>query len=171
MGLSTDNVVSIADFTYYTMGSPSDISLPYVAYYYRNAIGYINNLLSTSFVTESDSPFNISPALNESEKMIFYELFQIHYISKLVKENMGAAGFDSVVEVSSDNASVRKVDRNQVFRSYLQLRDQHQKTLDKMINNYKLGSFDPLAVFGDDYIAVGETADTNYARTQDKYVT
>lgn len=165
---TTDNVINLADFTYYTMGSPSDISLPYIAYYYRNAIGYINNLLSTSFVTENDSPFNISPALNESEKMIFYELFQIHYISKLVKENMGAAGFDSVIEVSSDNASVRKVDRNQVFRSYLQLRDQHQKTLDKMINNYKLGSFDPLAIHGDDYVALNETTDTNYARTSNR---
>ncbi len=171
MGLTTDTVISLADFSYYTMGSPSDISLPYIAYYYRNAIGYINNLLNASFSIETTSPYNISPELSEGEKMIFNEIFQLHYIDKLIQSNVGAAGFSSVVEVQSDGGLVRQVSRTEVFKTYLQLKKQHQDLLDKMINSYKLGNFNPLAVHGDDYVAANETSDTNYARTADKYVT
>ena len=62
------------------------------------------------------------------------------------------------------------VNKNTVALTFIQLRNQEILALNKLVNSYKLNSFDPLSVVGEDYIANGETSDTKYTRALDKYV-
>lgn len=171
MGLSNDLVVDIADEINFELNSPSDISISFISFWLRRNVGKLNNLISTTFTITADSPYNFSSVLSEEQKDIYKHLFKIYYWQKKINDNLGSSSFDIVQEVSSDNMIIRTVNKNEISKTYLQLRNQEIEALKNMVNGYKLGSFDPLAVQGDDYIAIGETADTNYARTQDKYVT
>ena len=63
------------------------------------------------------------------------------------------------------------VNKNTVALTFIQLRNQEILALNKLVNSYKLNSFDPLSVVGEDYITNGETSDTKYTRALDKYVT
>ena len=171
MGLTTDLVIDAADEINFELNSPFDISISFISFWLRRNIGKLNNLIGTTFTITTDSPYNFSTALSEEQKDIYKHLFKIYYWQKKINDNLGSSSFDIVQEVTSDSATVRMVNKNEISKTYLQLRNQEIEALKNMVNGYKLGSFDPLAVQGDDYIAINETADTSYARTQDKYVT
>ena len=80
---TTDNVVDFADSIFYgELNSPSDLSLSYIAYWLRNSIGSLNNLLGISITINTDSPFSFSTALNEQEKAIYKTLFKIFYYGR-----------------------------------------------------------------------------------------
>ena len=173
MGLgATDNVVDFADSIFFgELNSPSDLSLSYIAYWLRNSIGSLNNLLGTSITINTDSPFSFSTALNEQEKAIYKALFKIFYYGRKINDNLGSNSFNVVQEISSDGGVVRMVNKNTVALTFIQLRNQEILALNKLVNSYKLNSFDPLQVSGPDYVAAGETSDTKYTRALDKYVT
>ena len=171
MGLSTDLVVDISDEVNFELNSPSDISISFISFWLRRNVGKLNNLIGTTFTITTDSPFNFSSALSEEQKDIYKHLFKIYYWQKKINDNLGASNFDVVQEVTSDGATIRVVNKNTIALTYIQLRNQEIEALKNMVNGYKLGSFDPLSVVGEDYIANGETSDTKYTRALDKYVT
>lgn len=168
MGLSTDLVVDIADELLIELDSSSEVSIPFISFWLRRNIGTLNNLIGTSFTISSDSPFNFSSALSEEQKSIYKHLFKLYFYEKKARGALGASSYDQVLEVTSDNGTVRMTNRNEISKTYLQLRNQEILALNKLVNSYKLNSFDPLAVHGDDYVALNETTDTDYARTSNR---
>lgn len=171
MGLSTDLVVDISDELLTELDSSSEISIPFISFWLRRNIGTLNNLIGTSITINTDSPFSFSTALNEQEKSIYKHLFKLYFYEKKVRGALGASSYDQILEVQSDGGLVRMTNRNEISKTYLQLRNQEILALNKLVNSYKLNSFDPLQVAGEDYISNGETSDTKYTRALDKYVT
>jgi hypothetical protein len=62
---------------------------------------------------------------------------------------LGASAYD-IISYRSDGAEIRRVDKNNVAKTYLELRSQHQAELDQLVNSYKLGKAIPLQITGDD---------------------
>ena len=77
---------------------------------------------------------------------------------------LGAASSDSVVEVSSDGARVRKINKNEISKTWMSARNLERDELTRLITAYKLTESSPRQVAGDDTIAEG-----NNTRAQDLY--
>ena len=69
-----------------------------------------------------------------------------------MRETMGAAGVDEIIQVTSDNMSVRKLNKNELSKTYLSIHKDCQEELDKMVKGYKRFVFSPISVVGDDFI-------------------
>lgn len=137
-----------------------------VAFWIRNNIGNLNNAIGTSYTINALTS-EIQDGVGEQEKAIFKKMYAVYYYGKMVNENLGATAYDSIMEITSDGSTVRKVSKNQIAQTYLQLKKQESDELRSLINGYKnggSGTSNVEYVVGDDFIAQGQTANTNYIR-------
>ncbi len=141
----------IADETYRELGSPATISIPSIGFWLRNHIGDLNMLTKSSYEISSDS-VSIIPELGEDEKCILKHLFNIYYYKNLAAQFLGAASQDVVSEVSSDGATVRMVSKNELSKTYIQLKRDEELALKELIKGYNSKGVSPLQVTGDDVI-------------------
>ena len=82
------------------------------------------------------------------------------YYDKQIRSTVGAASTDPVVEVASDGSRVRKINKNELSKTYLALKKEEYSELTDLINSYKLRKSTPVQVAGDDTIR-GEYATNN----------
>lgn len=161
----TDKIVDIADEIYRYLESPTDISIPAIAFWLRANVGALNNLIGTSFSID-DTTFELSTSISVTEKVIFKSLFYIYYYDKQIRTNLGAAASSSILEVSSDGAMVRTTNKNEISKTWLQLRKETQLELDTVVNSYNFGSITPVSVDGQDTNEVVSNPTSNlYGRT------
>src|SRR3990167_8126772 len=119
------NIVDIADSIFLDLSEPSDISIPVITYWIRRTgIGQLNNLLFIS-ISINSSTLEFSPELMIEEEVILKKLYQINYYNTKVTETLGAASVDSVLSVTSDGASVTKLNKNTLSQTYLMLKKNH----------------------------------------------
>lgn len=144
-------VVDIADEIYRELSYPNDISIPVIGFWLRTNIGSLNNLIDTSFLL-NNSNLEISPMPSLEEKSIFKKMYLIHYYDILIRSVLGAAAVDSVLEVTADGATVRKINKNEVSKTYLSLRRDHVEELSALVTYFKQNKFTPIQVAGDDVI-------------------
>jgi hypothetical protein len=142
-------VAVIADEIHRDLDSPSTLSPSAIGYWVRENIGALNNLIFTVYEL-SESGAEISPELGENEKAILKKIYMVYYYGKKVNENLGAASNDIVVEVSQDGQTVRKVNKIELSKTYIQLKKDEGEELKKLIQGYKVGKASPRQVAGDD---------------------
>ena len=142
-------VVDIADEVHRELGSPSDLSIAAISYWLRTNIGQLNNLLYLSLSVDSDT-LEFSTDLTDDQCVIFKKLYIIHYYDTKVRSTLGAAGTDSVVEVSSDGARVRKINKNELSKTWLQAKNQEYNELKQLISAYVSTQNAPIQIAGDD---------------------
>lgn len=152
----------IADELFRELGEPTSYSVPAIAFWLRNHIGDVNLLIGTEFEIDSDS-VTILPDIGESEKSIFKKLFEIYYYNKLASQFLGAASQDIVTEISSDGATIRMVNKNELSKSYMALKKDALNDLRELINGYNVNSVTFAQVVGDD------TVGSNNSINRDRY--
>lgn len=95
--------------------------------------------------------YEIYPSLDEKQKVIYKKLYMIDYYDGMIRKNVGASAFNAIVEVTSDGATVRKVQNTNVANMFIQLKKNNQEELTKLINKYNApGNVIPKQVTGDD---------------------
>tara|TARA_R100000234_G_scaffold38157_1_gene22567 strand:+ start:607 stop:1161 length:555 start_codon:yes stop_codon:yes gene_type:complete len=165
-------VVDIADEIFRELSEPSTLSIPAIAYWVRSNVGELNNYLNTSFRVSYDD-FEISEQVEQSgrqpasynssvdnenlalkfeEKAVLKKMYNVHYYDQQLRSTLGAASNDPVVEVVSDGSKVRKINKNELSKTYASLKRQEYEELTDMINAYKLRLSAPVQVAGDDTI-------------------
>ena len=77
-------------------------------------------------------------------------MYNVHYYDQQLRSTLGAASNDPVVEVVSDGSKVRKINKNELSKTYASLKRQEYDELIDMINAYKLRLSAPIQVAGDD---------------------
>ena len=77
-------------------------------------------------------------------------MYNVHYYDQQLRSTLGAASNDPVVEVVSDGSKVRKINKNELSKTYASLKRQEYEELTDMINAYKLRLSAPVQVAGDD---------------------
>jgi hypothetical protein len=153
-------VIEISDEIHRDLNMPTDVSVASITFWLRSHIGDLNNLLVTAYaLTEDSSEFD--PELGEEEKSIFKKLYLVHYYDFRIRENLGAAAQDVILEVSSDGANVRTVNRNELAKSYTSLRKMESDMVGSMVNAYRRRGSAPLQVAGDDAITMAQSLFTN----------
>lgn len=143
-----------AEVFYADIAESSITSIPSIAYWLRAKIGELNNLLYTDF-TVNDSGEVIDGEGVEipiEAVSILKKLYIIYYYGRIIANNLGAAGLDQVIEVSSDGSTVRNVDKNSIAKTYLALKRDEEENLNALIKGYSAKDVLPISVAGDDNI-------------------
>ena len=83
---------------------------------------------------------------NNKNRLLYY----VNYYDLKIRATLGAASNDSVIEVASDGARVRKINKNELSKTYASLKKQEYGELSDMITAYKLRLSAPVQVAGDD---------------------
>jgi hypothetical protein len=156
-------IVSIADEVYRELGDPSDLSIATISFWLRTNLGQLNNMLNIDAAID-ESTLELTGELTVDQAVIFKKLYFIHYYDLKIRSTLGAASSDSVIEVASDGARVRKINKNELSKSWMAARKGERDELDKLINAYRITASAPIQVAGDDTIPEGRntrTEDTN----------
>lgn len=151
----TTKIVDIADELYREMGEPADLSIASIAWWLRANIGDLNITINKAYtINETTLEIEIpnGDSFGNTEKSIFKMLFSIHYYERLLRNALGAASTDSTIEINQNGFSARKINKNELAKTYAQLRKQINDELMELTKNYNLNEARPLQVAGDDTI-------------------
>jgi hypothetical protein len=160
-------IVDIADEIYRELGEPSSLSIPAISFWIRSNVGELNNRLNTAFkiydhgteAYEFSGSFKesqyVPQAFNEAtgavglgdpasvtiepeEAAILKKMYFVHYYDKQIRSTIGAASTDPVVEVASDGSRVRKINKNELSKTYLALKKEEYMELTDLINAFRV---------------------------------
>jgi len=153
----TTKIVDVADEVYRELGEPADISIASIAYWLRTNIGKLNVLLAKPYLIsdttleiyssdETKDPFGIN------EKTIFKKIYTVYYYERLFRNALGAASTDSTIEIDQNGFRAKRVNKNELAKTYSDLKKQSDEALKMLLDKYELNAVTPLQVAGDDTI-------------------
>ena len=149
-------VVDIADEIYRELDSPTDLSVAAIAFWVRTNIGELNNLLFGTYVIKSptlelvdDCDAEISP----EAVAILKKMYSIHYYDLQIKRNIVSISADTILEVSDQGSSVKKINKNEVSKTLTSVRNQEIVAMKNLVTAYRLRGAEPRQVAGDDTVA------------------
>jgi hypothetical protein len=154
---TTVKIVDVADELYREMNEPADWSIASIAWWLRSNIGDLNISINKRFYID-DTTLEILADPNSGdlftsvEKSIFKMLFAIHFYERLLRNALGAASTDSLIEINQNGFSARKINKNELAKTYAQFRKQINDELLNLIRSYNLNEARPLQVAGDDTV-------------------
>jgi len=152
-------VVDIASNIWaFELDEPTDVSVASIAQKLRVSIGKLNNLINTNFYIDQDT-FEIINADNGSEistdqVAIYILIFLDYFYLKQAKAFLGAAGVDVIKSINQDGIIVTMVEKNNMAKSYLELRKQNTEQLKQLLNNYKFNRATARQVETDDRLPI-----------------
>jgi hypothetical protein len=149
-------VVDIADEIYRELNSPTDLSISAIAFWVRTNIGELNNLLFSSYVLKSPSLELVDEcddAISIEAVAILKKMYSIHFYDLQIKKNIVSLSTDTILEVSDQGSSVKKINKNEVSKTLTTLRKQEIEAMRNLITAYRLKGAEPRQVAGDDTIA------------------
>tara|TARA_B100001113_G_scaffold238662_1_gene196217 strand:+ start:494 stop:1027 length:534 start_codon:yes stop_codon:yes gene_type:complete len=171
-------VVDIADELYREIGEPSTYSIASISYWVRANIGRLNNHLSTFFEIEEDT-YEIKQQIDEKndntlvskeitldEASILKKMFMIHYYDREIRSNITNANNDTIIQVTDQGSTVRKINKNEVVRSLTTLKKQEYQEMKDLISDYRRSRLQPRQVVGDDTTKGSFKGDVTYTRTE-----
>ena len=147
-------VVDIADQIYRELDSPTDLSIPAVSFWLRSNVGVLNNHINTKFlvnaVLEIVNSDDLVKEIGLEEVAILKKMYFLHDYEKKLRSVLGAASMDAVIQISDLGTSIRKVNKNEVGKTFAQVKKQEHEELRQMITSYKISASAPRQVAGDD---------------------
>ena len=150
-------LVDVADELYREMGEPADWSIASISWWLRANVGDLNISINKRFYID-DTTLEILPdsgsgdLFTSVEKSIFKMLFAIHFYERLLRNALGAASTDSLIEINQNGFSARKINKNELAKTYAQFRKQVNDELMTLIKSYNLNEARPMQVVGDDTV-------------------
>ena len=82
-------------------------------------------------------------------------IYSVHYYERLFRNALGAASTDSTLEINQNGFMARKINKNELAKTYAQLRKQISDELETLTKNYNLNEARPLQIAGDDIYEEG----------------
>ena len=127
-------VVDIADEIFREVGEPTTYSIASISYWVRANIGRLNSHINTFFEIDSTT-YEITQKTDEKndgtlvekeitidEGAILKRMFLIHYYDREIRTNITNAGTDTIVQVTDQGSTVRKINKNEVVKSLTNLK-------------------------------------------------
>ena len=146
-------VVNIADQIFKELDEPSDLSVPAIAYWVRNKVGELNDLIFTTFKIDETTLEIVDEngtEIKENAAAILKKMYSVHRLNSKIRQRITALESNSVIEVTDDGATVRMVNKNEVIKALATLKKQEADELYKLVTGFVLGDSSPLQVTGDD---------------------
>lgn len=148
-------VENLARALYLEYGEPKCFSVPAIAYYLRNQVGTVNNLIFEDFKVTGNMleiTDHCGNPLRRDAASIFAQLFRIYYCQKQINETMNALAADGILSFQDNlgGTTVTRVNKNQIALTWTQLKKNEEERLDKLVGAYKIRKSSPSQVAGDD---------------------
>tara|TARA_Y100000034_G_C6836071_1_gene377838 strand:- start:643 stop:1179 length:537 start_codon:yes stop_codon:yes gene_type:complete len=171
-------VVDIADEIFREAGEPAAYSIASISYWVRANIGRLNNHINTFFeidsttheiIQKTDEKNNgalVEKEITIDEGAILKRMFLIHYYDREIRTNVANAGTDTIVEVTDQGSTVRKINKNEVVKALTTLKRQEYEEMRALISDYRRAEFRPRQVVGDDTIKGVHGGDNQFVRTE-----
>ena len=153
----TNKIVDISDEIYRELGEPSDLSHASIAFWLRTNLGDLNILINKKYYITDDSleigiPEDSGDTFGDIEKSVFKMIYSMHYYERLFRNALGAASTDSTIEIDQNGFRAKRVNKNELAKTYSDLRKQIADELQTLTKNYNLNEARPLQVAGDDTV-------------------
>lgn len=152
----------MAQEIYFELGHPSDLSVPAISYWLRNNIGILNNKINKDIVV-NDNTLELDPNLGEAEKAIYKKIYECYFYDLKIKQTLNSINSDSLLEVTDGGGTVRRINRNETSKIYLDAKKTALNELTMMISDYNINDVGPLQVAGDDTVAGSFITDKYYS--------
>lgn len=137
--MPTNTILTLGDEIFSELGEPSDISIASICFWLDSNVGKLNNLLATSFgITEGTN--NFDSEFGNIEKVIFKQIYFCYYFNKQMVANLGEAAISTTLEWDSDGSRIKKINRNDIAKTYKELKKICQEELREMVINYQNNS-------------------------------
>ncbi len=152
-------VVDISEEIYRELGRPTDLSLPPIAYWVRTNIGALNNYINKSYFINGstleiqETVDSVTSEIGENEKAILKKMYMVHYYELKLKTHISTLSTDTIISVEDDGSSVTKVNKNEISKTFTQIKVQEFNELQNLVSSYKISKSRPCQVAGDDTIA------------------
>ena len=170
-------VVDIADEIFREAGEPTAYSIASISYWVRSNIGRLNSHINTFFeidsatheiiqkTDEKNDGVLVEKEITIDEGAIIKRMFLIHYYDREIRTNVTNAGTDTIIEVTDQGSTVRKINKNEVVKSLTTLKRQEYEEMRALISDYRRAEFRPRQVVGDDTIKGVHGGDSQFVRT------
>lgn len=148
------------------LGEPSNVSVPSICAYFRCDVGELNNLLGTCFQLNNIQGTNYlelvvgqntGSLIDRGAIAVYSQMYLVRYYERLIRNFTGIGNVNILVQASSDEGTLRFVDRANLAKIYVQLRKDAEVVLIQMVNKYKQRHQTANQVTGDDIFTVGPT--------------
>ena len=171
-------VVDIADEIFREAGEPTAYSIASISYWVRANIGRLNSHINTFFeidsttheiiqkTDEKNDGALVEKEITIDEGAILKRMFLIHYYDREIRTNITNAGTDTIVQVTDQGSTVRKINKNEVVKSLTTLKKQEYDEMRALISDYRRAEFRPRQVVGDDTIKGVHGGDNQFVRTE-----
>jgi hypothetical protein len=128
----------------------------------RNNIGLLNSLIHSNYQVDQTTYelLDGTSEIGSQELGIYQLLYEINYFTRQQKNTLGIGGIDLAIEVSADGSTVKRVNRNEISKSWSEMKRTAMEQLNKLVNLYRYNSASSGAqsIDGDDII-VENTSD------------
>lgn len=131
------------------LGNPDSPTVGVINYWLRHAVFTLNNLINTSYTIDATDG-SIEPDIGDQESAILKKMYFVYFYDTKIRANLGAAAIDSVLEVSENGALVRLTNKNEISKSYIQMKRQEQEELNSLVAMYRANNATPQSVDGND---------------------
>ena len=171
-------VVDIADEIFREVSEDSNYSIASISYWVRANIGRLNSHINTFFkvnpssyeLTQETDEKNDN-ALVESEitidaAAILKKMFLIYYYDREIRTNIGTSKTDTIIQVTDQGSTVKKINKNEVIKSLTSIKRQEYLEMKDLIRDYRGNQIKPRQVVGDDTIKGVHGGDNQFVRTE-----
>jgi hypothetical protein len=137
-------LVDIADELFRELDEPDDASIASISYWLTSNIGKLNGLLDIEISVENNE---LVPELDNDQKVVFKKLYEIHYYQRQIKKNLGAAAYTAFSEVKEGNRTVRRVNKNEIAKTYKLMVTDLNDELTQLLMAYRMNRADPMQLY------------------------
>ena len=170
-------VVDIADELFREVSEDSNYSIASISYWVRANIGRLNSHLNSFFKVNSSS-YELTQETDEKNDNVLVEseitidaaavlkkMFLIHYYDREIRTNIGTAKTDTIIQVTDQGSTVKKINKNEVIKSLTSIKKQEYMEMKDLIRDYRGNQIKPRQVVGDDTIKGVYGGDNQFVRT------
>jgi hypothetical protein len=151
-------VVDIANEIYLENASPSDTTIPAIAFWIRSNVGKLNAMLYERFFIDSTT-LDIHRCCGEQVfeigqmgSSIIKLMFKVYRADLDIRNMLYSATTDTILKATDQEFSVEKVNKSELLKTLSQLKKDTLKELQDLVHNYRSFHGEPSQVAGDDTV-------------------
>lgn len=147
-------VSGLATDIYTNIGSPTDITEAAIQYWLKTNVDSLNAKTFSSYVVTTGEIFDSSGGeISGCQMAVYKKMYEVYRWDTIIRQKLTALDTDSLLEVSDDGGTVRRVNKNEIIKTVKDLRSQDLQDLNFLIEDCNSLRGFPTAVHGDDTIA------------------
>lgn len=148
--------------------NPSDINITTTSYWVRNNLGKLNTSIFASFALSGVGDDQLitgdCPSWNDKTRDIYKKMHEVHYYRKQIMSTLPAGTNNQVLELNSDGARIKMVNKSEVAKTYKDLKRDAENELEEMIADFNIYNAKISQVSGDDIFQSYSIYSSDYNR-------